>query len=113
MSNNLLVGGKMFIKNDEGFICEHCGYKVEPLHYTSRDHCPKCIYSKHVDKDPGDRLESCCGLLKPTGLEKNAKKGYTIIFQCEKCGAIRKNKMADDDDFDYLMEIVKKNSLTL
>ncbi|MBP3285285.1 MAG: RNHCP domain-containing protein [Clostridia bacterium] len=100
----------MFIEIDEPFICEKCGKSVEPLGYTSRDHCPYCLYSKHVDKDPGDRAEECHGALKPIGLENNAKKGYTIIYQCEKCGAIRKNKMANDDDFDLLMKIVAENS---
>lgn len=100
----------MFIEIDEPFICEKCGNEVKPLGYSSRNHCPKCLYSKHVDKDPGDRLETCHGLLKPIGMENNPKKGYVIIYQCEKCGAIRKNKMAADDDFDLLLEIVKNNS---
>ena len=99
----------MFIKRDEGFICENCGYKVKPLVYTSRNHCPKCLCSKHVDKDPGDRLESCRGILRPIGLENNSKKGYSIIFKCDKCGIIRRNKMAEDDDFDVIMEIVNKS----
>ena len=43
-------------------------------------------------------------------LENNAKKGYTITYRCEKCGAIRRNKMANDDDFDLLMKIVEENS---
>ena len=32
------------------------------------------------------------------------------FYKCEKCGATRKNKMADDDDFDLLMKIVEENS---
>ena len=100
----------MFIEIDEPFICENCGNEVKPLGYSCRNHCPKCLYSKHVDKEPGDRAEDCKGLLKPIGMENNPKKGYVIIYQCEKCGAIRKNKMADDDDFNLLLDIVKNNS---
>ena len=100
----------MFIEIDEAFVCENCGKSVEPLGYTCRDHCPYCLYSKHVDKDPGDRAETCHGALKPIGLENNTQKGYTIIYQCKKCGATRKNKMANDDDFDLLMKIVEENS---
>jgi len=100
----------MFIKIDEPFVCDNCGKSIEPLGYTCRDHCPYCLYSKHVDKDPGDRAETCHGALKPIGLENNSKKGYTIIYKCEKCGAIRRNKMANDDDFDLLMKIVEENS---
>ncbi len=44
-----------FVKNDQGFVCAHCGQTVEPLGYTSRNHCPHCLYSLHVDIHPGDR----------------------------------------------------------
>lgn len=101
---------KMFIEIDEAFKCEVCGADVRPLGYTCRDHCPKCLCSKHVDKDPGDRAEMCHGILRPVGLENNSKKGYIIVYKCDKCGSIRKNKMAEDDDFDLAMEIVKKSS---
>ena len=83
-----------FVERDEEFICENCGEKVGKLGYSSRNHCPKCLYSKHVDINPGDRLEECKGLLVPISVELNSKKGYVIIYRCEKCGAIRKNKMA-------------------
>ena len=46
---------KRFTKNDNGFICAHCGKEVEPLGYTSRNHCPFCLWSLHVDINPGDR----------------------------------------------------------
>ena len=104
---------KMFKEIDEPFVCEVCGENVEPLGYTCRDHCPKCLCSKHVDKDPGDRLETCHGILQPIGLENNSKKGYIIIYICNKCGMIRRNKMAKDDNFDLLMEVVKKNSFNM
>jgi hypothetical protein len=100
----------VFVEIDEEFVCENCGHKVPKLNYSCRNHCPKCLFSKHVDKDPGDRLELCHGLLRPIGFENNAKKGYTIVFRCDKCGMIRKNKMADDDDFDLLMDIVRRSS---
>ena len=50
---------KKFKEIDEGFICENCNKKVSPLGYTSRDHCPYCLYSMHVDINPGDRQNSC------------------------------------------------------
>ena len=96
---------KQFTKRDEEFICEHCGKKVSKLGYTSRDHCPYCLYSKHVDNMPGDREEDCKGLLKPVQVELDSKRGYVIIYKCEKCGAIRKNKAAIDDDKDLLIKL--------
>ena len=61
---------KTFSKLDDNFICEKCGKNVEKLRYTSRDHCPFCLYSKHVDINPGDRANECKGLLKPIEIEK-------------------------------------------
>ena len=96
---------KQFTKRDEEFVCENCGKKVLKLGYTSRDHCPHCLYSKHVDNMPGDREAECRGLLKPVQVELDSKKGYVIIYKCEKCGAIRKNKAAVDDYKDLLIKL--------
>lgn len=99
---------KRFTKMDEEFICENCGKKVERLGYTCRNHCPNCLHSKHVDIYPGDREETCHGLLKPVSVEIDSKKGYVIVFKCEKCGAIRKNKVAKDDNMDLIIELSTK-----
>ena len=77
-----------FQKNDSGFICAHCGKKVEPLGYTSRNHCPFCLYSIHIDINPGDRANTCLGLLRPFRAEPHSKKGYVIFHRCEKCGGV-------------------------
>lgn len=94
-----------FTEIDEEFICENCGKKVEKLGYSCRDHCNHCLYSKHVDINPGDRLEECHGTLEPVDIEINSKKGYIIIYKCKKCGAIRKNKMAKDDNMEEIYKI--------
>ena len=96
---------KRFTKIDEEFICDNCGNKVKKLGYTSRDHCPKCLYSKHVDINPGDRLEECHGDLIPVSVELNSKKGYVIIYRCKKCGKTRKNKAAEDDNIDLIIKL--------
>lgn len=88
---------KNFSKNDQGFTCLVCGAKVEPLGYTSRDHCPKCLHSLHIDINPGDRLNTCLGILKPIGITTSSKKGYIINYRCEKCGMLHNNRAATDD----------------
>ena len=98
------------IKNDEGFICVNCGKEVSPLKYTSRNHCPYCLHSIHVDIVPGDRANTCKGLLVPISIEPNNKKGYIIEYKCKKCGEIKRNKSADDDNFDAMLEISKNNA---
>lgn len=95
---------KKFYKSDESFICENCSKEVSKLNYTSRDHCPYCLYSKHVDINPGDRMNTCKGLLKPIGVEK-FKDTYKIVYKCEKCGMIHRNVIANDDDMNLIIEL--------
>ena len=78
------------------YICAHCGKQVEALGFSSRDHCPFCLWSLHVDVNPGDRANPCRGVLRPIAAEPDAKKGYVIITKCDKCGEIRRNRAAHD-----------------
>ena len=100
---------KKFYMLDEEFICENCHKKVEKLNYTARDHCPYCLYSKHVDINPGDRSNECKGLLKPIDIEKY-KDTYKIIYKCEKCNELHKNIIANDDNMDKIIELTVKDS---
>jgi len=95
---------KRFNMIDENFICENCNKKVEKLNYTARDHCPFCLYSKHVDINPGDRKNSCLGLLEPIKIEK-FKDTYKIIYRCKKCNVLHKNIVAVDDNFDLIIKL--------
>lgn len=77
------------------FQCEHCGAHIKPLTNGSfRNHCPYCLYSKHMDNTPGDRASDCRGLMEPISIEYSPKKGYQIVHRCEKCGKVGKNKVA-------------------
>ena len=92
--------GKKFQKKSENFKCGNCGASVKGEGY--RNHCPKCLWSKHVDINPGDRDEVCKGLMRPFRVE------YVIIHKCQRCKAERKNKTAKDDDMDLVISIAKK-----
>lgn len=95
---------KKFNMIDEPFICENCHSKVSTLNYTARDHCPFCLYSKHVDINPGDRSNNCQGLLIPISIEKY-KNTYKIIYKCSKCNQIHKNIIAIDDDMEKIINL--------
>jgi len=103
---------KCFSKLDEEFICENCNKQVNRLNYTSRDHCPYCLYSKHVDINPGDRKNECKGLLIPIDIEK-FKDTYKIIYICKKCKQTHKNIIATDDDFEMIISISQKKGANL
>ena len=106
-----MLENKKFTMKDESFVCDVCGKKVEKLNYTARDHCNFCLSSKHVDIFPGDREETCHGILKPISIEKGSKDRYKIVYKCQKCGAIRKNISATDDNFEKILEIMRNNSI--
>ena len=110
---NIKIGefmdNKRFKMIDENFICEVCNKEVLKLNVTARDHCPYCLCSKHVDVNPGDRSADCGGILIPIDIEKSKKDTYKIIYKCNTCGIIKKNKTAYDDNFDKILEIMKKD----
>lgn len=92
-----------FIRKKENFKCRNCGYPVKGSGYTN--HCPECLYSRHVDLSvPGDRENKCGSLMKPVGIKKKGEE-YIILHQCLKCEAKKKNKSAKNDNFDEIIHI--------
>lgn len=104
---------KKFTVINEEFACENCGEKNPRLEGSCRNHCRKCLYSKHVDdKNPGDRNSPCKALLKPIFATQNSKKGWIIHHKCTKCGKEIPNKAAEDDNFDLIIELTQYNERT-
>src|SRR5262245_20120743 len=93
---------KKFQRKIENFKCGHCGFEVTGNGYTN--HCPKCLWSKHVDVNPGDRMELCQGLMKPIGIAQDHGE-YVIIHKCEKCKAIRRVKTDPTDDYQEILKL--------
>lgn len=61
-----------------------------------RNHCPECLWSRHLDISPGDRQSSCRALMRPVAVEQRGGKGLVIVHQCTGCGFSRPNRIADD-----------------
>lgn len=95
---------KKFQKKVENFICENC--KEENIGSGYTNHCKKCLWSKHVDINPGDRAEKCCGMMKPEKIELKNKE-YFITHKCRKCGFERKNALGRNDDFEEAVRLSK------
>ncbi|HET9241477.1 MAG TPA: RNHCP domain-containing protein [Oligoflexus sp.] len=105
-----------FQKINESFLCENCGASVPPAKRTCRNHCPHCLHSKHVDVYPGDRANSCQGLLRPIGYELNGKKGLVLLFRCARCKAETRNiALLDDpilsDDYQKILDLTPRAPL--
>ncbi|MCP4524023.1 MAG: RNHCP domain-containing protein [Candidatus Gracilibacteria bacterium] len=94
---------------NENFTCEHCKQEVSKHpDGSARNHCPSCLYSKHLDDNsPGDRLSNCHGLMTPIGMDFKKNKGNMIKHRCTKCKKEILNKVAPDDNF---LDLVKKLS---
>lgn len=93
---------KRFTKRIEDFTCAHCGANVSGNGYTN--HCPKCLWSRHVDNNPGDRLSNCGGMMRPIAVAPT-KDGYIITHKCEKCGKTINQHSAPDDYIDTIISI--------
>lgn len=83
-----------FTRRVEDFTCGNCGREVSGNGYTN--HCPHCLWSRHVDVFPGDRAETCGGLMEPVGALADGDR-YVIAYRCAGCGVIRRNKSARTD----------------
>lgn len=93
-----------FTRTVEDLVCEHCGSNVSGDGYTN--HCPHCLWSKHVDIEPGDRAEACGGMMAPVALEGTSER-YRIVHRCEKCRAIRRVDASARDDREALLAVAR------
>ena len=82
------------------FVCKHCSAVApeEAPGTHNRNHCPFCLYSRHVDITRGDRRSRCGGMMKPIGVVKRDDGEELLIHQCQGCGFVGKNRLAGDDD---------------
>jgi DNA-directed RNA polymerase subunit RPC12/RpoP len=101
------------------FSCLRCGVTVSAAFELSgvrnRNHCPYCLWSRHLDwRTPGDRLSSCKSAMRPIGLTlKNDRNKYAaapsgelmVVHRCTDCGALSINRIAADDGAEILLEI--------
>ena len=85
----------------DAFTCGHCGRFVGPLPSggRNRNHCPYCLYSRHVDAErSGDRASTCKGLMEPIGVFERPNGEEVIVHRCVKCGFERFNRVGADDN---------------
>lgn len=88
---------QIFLRKKENFKCFNCQNLVYGNGYTN--HCPKCLWSRHVDVNPGDRINKCKGEMKPINIEFKSNQ-YLIFHQCLKCGLIKRVKAVSSDDIE-------------
>jgi hypothetical protein len=85
----------------ESFKCGHCKAFIGPTVSGGRhrNHCPLCLYSRHVDdRQPGDRASTCRSLMAPIGTFHRPKGEQVVLHLCLGCGVERYNRVAADDN---------------
>ena len=109
-----------------GFKCRHCqAYVYTQPDFSgvlNRNHCPYCLWSRHVDHiQAGDRMSACKAIMRPIGLTvKRTRNKYRagmvgelmLVHRCNECGKLSINRIAADDQADRLMELYR-GSLSL
>lgn len=93
---------------DQAFKCGHCrAFIGAPVTGgRNRNHCPMCLYSRHVDrKMPGDRLADCGSLMAPVGLTERRNGEEMIVHRCLGCGHEHPNRVAADDNPSVLADL--------
>lgn len=94
----------------ESFSCANCGKEIHPDGAGSnhRNHCPYCLYSLHVDEEPGDRKASCHGKMEPIAVVSREDGDWSILHRCMRCGKLNLNRALADDNPILLMQLAVK-----
>lgn len=62
-----------------------------------RNHCPSCLWSRHLDDEPGDRRCACREPMEPIAIEVRQDGEWAIVHRCRGCDTLRTNRIAGDD----------------
>jgi hypothetical protein len=63
-----------------------------------RNHCPACLWSRHVDDAHGDRAADCGSSMEPIAITVRGSGEWVLIHRCTGCGVLHANRSAADDN---------------
>ena len=92
------------------FRCRRCGLDV-PVHAVGtahRNHCPNCLWSRHVDDTPGDRAAECGSLMEPIAISVRGDGEWVLVHRCAGCDTVHLNRTAGDDNPLILLRLAVK-----
>ncbi|HUF06620.1 MAG TPA: RNHCP domain-containing protein [Candidatus Binatia bacterium] len=94
------------------FRCVNCRSDVlsDASGTQHRNHCPTCLWSRHVDDRPGDRamLDECGSGMEPIAITVRGKGEWVLIHRCTGCGVLHANRSAADDSPLLLVRLAVK-----
>jgi RNHCP domain-containing protein len=95
-------------RGPDSFRCRNCRLDV-PMAAPGtkhRNHCPNCLWSRHVDDDvPGDRAADCSGSMEPIGISVRDGGEWSLVHRCTACSTVHVNRIAGDDNPLMLMRL--------
>ena len=95
--------------NKKEFRCMNCGrVSTEDMAGEEPEHCPNCLYSIHLDNEPGDRSSDCHGRMEPIGVWVRKNGEWAVIHRCTRCGKVASNRVAADDNPMKLMGLAMR-----
>jgi RNHCP domain len=90
------------------FRCRNCRSDVstDAPGTKHRNHCPSCLWSRHLDDDvPGDREADCGGSMEPIAVYVRANGEWALVHRCRTCARVSLNRIAGDDNPLVLMRL--------
>jgi DNA-directed RNA polymerase subunit RPC12/RpoP len=92
------------------FRCGRCRLDVsnDALGTAHRNHCPNCLWSRHLDQTPGDRAAECGSLMEPIAISVRGDGEWVIVHRCGGCGELHLNRSAGDDNPLMLLRLAVK-----
>lgn len=93
------------------FRCRHCGLDVstDAPGTAHRNHCPSCLWSRHVDgRTPGDRAAECGSSMEPIAICVRGDGEWVLVHRCTGCGTVHLNRSAGDDQPLLLVRLAVK-----
>ena len=94
----------------QAFRCVFCRRMISVLALGTqhRNHCPNCLWSKHVDNSSGDRLADCQGKMEPISVWVKGNAEWALVHRCTSCSVVKTNRIAGDDNEFVLMSLASK-----
>ncbi len=108
MSRDQRRGGRR--EGSGSFRCGHCRLDVSDRApgTAHRNHCPNCLWSRHLDNTPGDRVAECCSLMEPIAITVRGDGEWVLVHRCGGCDELHLNRSAADDNPLLLLRLAVK-----
>jgi hypothetical protein len=92
------------------FRCTHCRLDVptDAPGTRHRNHCPTCLWSRHLDVSPGDRSARCAAAMEPIAVSVRDDDEWQLVHRCRGCEALRVNRIAGDDNPHSLIRLATR-----